>query len=256
MGLLGLFSVEQTEFGLSELARLAGLDKAATRRLLVSLAKHGFIEQDAESRRYRLGTGFLRLARIREITLPTAEICQGVVDWLTEMTNETAHASVRGAGALTTIAYCEPMRGTIVHIDPGEALPFHATASGIVYLGFAPSAERDSLLRGRLASFTGHTPVHRAEVLRRAEQAFAQGYCFNERGFEDEVSGVAVPFFGTSGAVAGTVAVATPSSRMTAERREQVTELLLQASARITAALGGEAHPNVPLPGGHAEAAE
>ena len=256
MRLLGLFSVERTEMGLSELARMARLDKAATRRLLVALAKHGFIEQDPETRKYRLGTGFLRLARIRESTLPTAAICQSVVDWLTEMTNETAHASVRGAGALTTIAHREPIRGTIVHIDPGEALPFHATASGIAYLGFAPPAERDALLRGRLPSFTEYTPVDRAEILRRTDKAFAQGHCFSERGLEDEVSGVAVPFFGASGAVAGTVAVAMPPSRMTAARRSEVTTLLFEASWRITAALGGTAHPNVPAPRQPAEAAE
>jgi len=55
MHLLNRFSIEQTEIGLSELARLADLDKAATRRLLVALAKHGYIEQSADTRKYRLG---------------------------------------------------------------------------------------------------------------------------------------------------------------------------------------------------------
>jgi DNA-binding IclR family transcriptional regulator len=112
------------------------------------------------------------------------------------------------------------------------------------------------VLRGKLLSFTKHTPVDHAEIQRRTEKAFAQGYCFSEQGFEDEVSGVAAPFFGASGALAGTVAIAMPSSRMTAARRADATSLVLEASAQITAALGGVAHPNVPTSLQPAEAAE
>ena len=73
---LDQFSLTRTEIGLSELSRMAGLDKAATRRLLVAMSKHGFIEQSAETRKYRLGHGFLRLARIREATVPVTQAAQ------------------------------------------------------------------------------------------------------------------------------------------------------------------------------------
>ena len=94
LGVLDQFSLENREIGLSELARMASLDKAATRRLLVAMAKHGFIEQSAETRKYRLGHGFLRLARIREATVPVSRIAQEVTDWLVGETNETAHVSL------------------------------------------------------------------------------------------------------------------------------------------------------------------
>ena len=50
ISLLDLFSVETPEHGLTEIARRSGFDKATTRRLLVSLARHGFIEQDVGTR--------------------------------------------------------------------------------------------------------------------------------------------------------------------------------------------------------------
>jgi len=68
MNLLNYFSTEKPEYGLSELAREAGLDKATTLRIMVSLARHGFIEQHPETKKYRLGNSVLRLARIREAT--------------------------------------------------------------------------------------------------------------------------------------------------------------------------------------------
>jgi DNA-binding IclR family transcriptional regulator len=256
MKLLDHFSVSRPELGLSELARLCGFDKAATRRFLVALSNHGFIEQNPETRKYRLGPGFIRLARIREAMFPVAEITQPIVNRLTKQSGETAHVGVAGTGALTTIAYCEPKRGTIVHIDPGEALPYHATASGIVYLGFSSQAFRDRQLAKPLPAFAKGTVIDRAAVLKQAERAYEHGFQVSESSFEDEVSGVAVPFFDASGDIAGTIAIASPSSRLNTDRIAAFKVLLLQASEQVTKAFGGTLHPHVARLAHALEAAE
>ena len=60
LSLLDLISVLDKDIGLSDLARLSTLDKATTRRFLVELERHGFVEQDEETRRYRLGAAPVR----------------------------------------------------------------------------------------------------------------------------------------------------------------------------------------------------
>ena len=62
LSLLDHFSNEQTEIGLSAFARLAGYDKSAVLRMLSALGRAGFVEQDPQSRKYRLGGAFLRFA--------------------------------------------------------------------------------------------------------------------------------------------------------------------------------------------------
>ena len=248
MRVLNTFSVDQCEIGLSELARLTGLDKAATRRLLLALAGHNFIEQNPATRQYRLGTGFLRLAAIRERTVPVSAISRDVAGWLTAETGETAHISMPGAGMLATIAHAEPNRGTIVHLDPSELLPFNATASGIVYLGFLAPAKRQTLLSQPMKTYTASTITDPAKLDRLARKAFNNGYGTSTNGYEDDASGVAVPFFGQTGTVQGTIAIAAPTSRMTGARREAFKALLFAASRRITETLGGHVHPNIPAP--------
>ncbi|MDP7586137.1 MAG: helix-turn-helix domain-containing protein, partial [Verrucomicrobiota bacterium] len=61
MKLLDFFSERHPAIGLSEMARLAGCDKATTRRLLLALERSGMVEQLLESRKYRLGVAPLRL---------------------------------------------------------------------------------------------------------------------------------------------------------------------------------------------------
>ena len=63
LSLLDLISQLDKDIGLSDLARLAALDKATARRFLVELEKQGFVEQDGETRKYRLGAAPVRLAR-------------------------------------------------------------------------------------------------------------------------------------------------------------------------------------------------
>lgn len=70
LSLLDSLSQLNQEAGLTDIARLCDLDKATARRLLVELEKHGFVEQDLETRRYRIGSAPVRLARIREARYP------------------------------------------------------------------------------------------------------------------------------------------------------------------------------------------
>ena len=219
LAVLDQFSLTRTEIGLSELSRLAGLDKAATRRLLVAMAKHGFIEQAAETRKYRLGHGFLRLARIREATVPVGQAAQEAVDWLVEQTNETAHASLPGTYGMTTIAYRLPNRGRVINIVPGDPLLFHATASGMAYLAFAEDQAAARILELEREKRTPKTITDASAIGSACETFRAQGYSLVRNSFEMGVAGLAVPFFLNAGSPAGSIALAFSDAELTQARR-------------------------------------
>ena len=239
LSVLDQFSMENTEIGLSELSRMAGLDKAATRRLLVALAKHGFIEQAAETRKYRLGHGFLRLARIREATVPIASAAQEVADWLVDVANETAHVSIPGARGMTTVAHKLPNRGHVVNIIPSQVLYYHATASGLAYLAFASEETANALLSLTREKITEATVTSNVE-LRKLITAFReQGFSQTRNTFETDVSSIAMPFFQDSSDPAGSISLALPKSDLTDERREELLPLLKDAVSRMETALTG-----------------
>lgn len=241
MKLLGLFSTQRPEIGLSELSRMAKIDKAGTRRLLVALQKHAFIEQNLETRDYRLGIGFIQLARIRESNSPIASVVEPVLQGLTQATEETAHASL-SAGIdtnLMTIGISPSTRVTRVHLQYDELLPVHATASGLAYLAFSSQERFDELINTDLETYTS-TTVGDVESL-KAELALskARGYGIANQAYENEVFGIAAPFFDAVGAPMGSVAVASPTSRMTPERELEIATLVVRAAIDVTKALGG-----------------
>ncbi len=190
MRLLSYFTPSQPEIGLSELARLAEMDKATTRRILMALNKHHFIEQNQITKAYRLGSGFLHLARVREATTPITAIASQTVDWLCDTTRETAHASVASPNALITIAHKEPHRGTVVMIDPTEPLPFHATASGIVFMAFNDTNFCENVLKKNNWANTQATPKQTRLFCANASNKRAKmGFISTNTGFESDVAG-------------------------------------------------------------------
>jgi len=236
---LDQFSYTKQEIGLSEIARMSGVDKAATRRLLVALIKHNFIEQSQETKRYRLGHGFLRLARIREATVPVTHIAKDMVNRLVEQTNETVHVSIPGLQGMTTIAHKLPNRGRVVNIVPAQILNYHATASGLVFLAFATKATADRILALKREKFTPTTITAKAELQRMALQFRAQGFSQTHNSFEDDVASIAMPFFSEPGDPTGSIAIALPAAEMTAERCEVLIPVLKDAVSEIQQALTG-----------------
>ncbi|MDH3988514.1 MAG: helix-turn-helix domain-containing protein, partial [Gammaproteobacteria bacterium] len=127
LGLLGFFSEQRPSIGLSDLARLAEFNKATTHRFLVALEKHGFVEQDASTKAYRLGSGLLRLARVREATIPVSAVVQPILEDLVARTGETAHFSLYAGHSLATVGLVESAMANRVMLEKGEAIPLHAT---------------------------------------------------------------------------------------------------------------------------------
>ncbi|WP_342075104.1 IclR family transcriptional regulator [Yoonia sp. SS1-5] len=236
---LNQFSLSNKEIGLSEMARMTGLDKAATRRIFVALMKHGFIEQAPETKRYMLGHGFLRLARIREATVPVSQIAKNVVTWLVGQTNETVHVSVPGPQGMTTIAHELPNRGRVVNIIPAQILNYHATASGLVFLAFATEETAERILSLKREKITPETITSKTDLKRQAEQFRSQGYSQTRNTFEGDVASIAMPFFSEPGDPTGSIAIALPTSEMTPARCEILIPQLKEAVRQIELALTG-----------------
>lgn len=239
MNLLNLFTTETPEFRLVDVSRASGLDKVTAMRVLNSLVAGGLLEQHPETRKYRLGTAILRLARIRETSFPMISTLQPIVDQLSEETGESGHASLASDAGLTTIALCEPNRSTRVWIDPTQVLPFHATASGIVYLAHLPKDEAETLLaRTPDRRYTPET-VGRDQLLARMQEARRLGYAQSIGGFEVDTAGFAAPVFDWHGNVIATMGLACVRSRLDEANHDRLIRAVVSAANTATCAFGG-----------------
>lgn len=243
--LLSYFTVESPEWGLSDLARKSGLDKATTLRILVALMRNRFVEQHPDTKKYRLGIEVLRLARVREQSFPLIDLIMPALERMAETIEETAHAALASDEAMITVAVAEPKRATRVWVDPSQLLPFHATASGLAFLAFSSPEKREQVLSMKtLQSYTAATigPSELAAALQTVQE---RGYALSQGSFEIETAGIAAPIFSADGTAFGSVAIAGVASRMDDERRKKAIASVLNAAIEVTRSIGGDPHLNL-----------
>lgn len=240
ISLLDLFSIDEPELGLSEIARRAGFDKATARRLLVSLTQHGFVEQDLETRHYRLGAGLTRLARIREARFPFLQTSLPFIRELAAETAETVHLSEASNGQLLTIHVEHPARANRVNVNVGEYLPLHSTASGVAYLAHVSEPRLKAAIAGPLEPYTTRTITDPAMVLAEIETARRRGYSMSDQGYEEGVFSVAAAILGASGYAIGTLAIAAPLVRTSRSAANERGRAVAAAAQSISEQLNGE----------------
>jgi DNA-binding IclR family transcriptional regulator len=230
LNLLQLFGRDAPQLGLSQLTRLSGLNKATCHRLLTDLVAHGLLEQVGPQREYRLGPAVLRLAALREATVPLRDAAQPILRRLAQTTGETAHLSQHVAGRLVTLSYAYAARpGMKVMMEDADVLPYHATASGAAVLAFHPDPEPLIAVAPDPASLRA-----------RISETRAKGLAETVSTFEKDVHSLAVPLFDPTGACTGALAVAAAAPRMTPALHAAITRDLTAAGAEITGLWGGE----------------
>jgi IclR family acetate operon transcriptional repressor len=122
----------------------------------------------------------------------------------------------------------------------GSSVPVHATASGKLFLAFAPEALAPAA--DELERFTPRTPADAAALAREVAQARKRGWAANREEWIPGLSVLAAPVRVAGGTrLAAVVAVAASAPRMRALGEAEVAKRTLAAAARIAARLEGRA---------------
>lgn len=246
LGLLDLFSEAHPRLGLTDVQRMTGRDKATVHRHLASLQEVGFLEQDADTRAYRLGPALTRLAGMRARTVPEVEMVRSVIDALSRAAGELVHISRLQGFDLVDVYHAEhhdhPVR---VSFDAYGLPPLFATASGKAYLAFSTSGLLDMALADPRTVQDGAQRPDRDAVAAELSQIAARGYASNRDTLRIGVSSVAIPVFDASARAFATCSIAYPTSRGDAGRDAELGALLMVHGRDITEAMGGIVPPDV-----------
>ncbi len=244
LDLLSHFSDLHPEIGLSQLCRMAGRDKATTYRHLQDLEAKGFVEQNPETKAYRLGPAVLQLAQVRERTVPRSAGVEQPLKALAEATGETVHVAVLSGTTLYALAQVESIRhSTRVLIDV-QRFPLHATASGLCALAFgAPDLMTEA--QGNLTRFTQATVTDADTLAAQVEATRKRGFSASLGSYESDVHSISAPVFDQTGHFAGSVTVAGVATRMTATLTATAHAALAQASRAISHNWGGTVPANI-----------
>lgn len=237
--LLQSFSAERSAMTVSEAATATGLTRATARRILLTLERLGFAENDG--RQFRLTAGVLRLGYGYLAALPFWEHAQPHMRALSDELRESSSMATLDGGEIVYVARVPASRSMTITLDVGSRLPAYPTSMGRVLLAALPPRELDSYLdSAELAGLTEHTITDpaklRAELRRVAEQGFA--VVDGER--EEGVRSAAAPVRGSTGRVLAALNVSANAGRVSLdELRTRFVPRLLETADAITKDIAG-----------------
>ncbi|MFC2029888.1 IclR family transcriptional regulator [Chloroflexota bacterium] len=226
-------------FGVTEIARRAGLKKNRVWRILDTLSRRGYAQQDPRTGQYGLGPAFLVLGEAFRDRLDLRRLAQPLLSDLAAVTGDAAFLFVgSGAGAV-----CTEMRkgeNTVQALARlGESIPLHIGASPKVLLAFMPEPRRtEALAQLDLTRYTPATITDRDELVGELDRIRSQGYCVAEDDYELGANAIGAPVRDHTGEVAAALSLSVPHIRYDRGRRERSVTLVLAAALQLSQAIG------------------
>jgi len=229
------FTAETPRLSISAAAEIAGLDRATTRRCLLTLSEHGYCSYDGKfftvtPRVLRLGTGCLA-------SMPLPRIVQPWLDRLSEEIGQSSSVAILDGAEIVYVARAAQRKVMSIALMPGSRLPAYCTSLGRVMLAALPEPQVLDLLTSRpLQARTAHT-LHKVEAV-MAELALVrtQGYAAVDQEVEQGLRSVAVPVKNARGIV---VAALNTGLAASSEPMASVIETYLSPLQQVSCELRG-----------------
>lgn len=222
----------------SSIATQVGLDKATVARLLQTLVATEFAIRDEATRRYRLSSKIMRLARgvSNELSLP--RIARPHLKRLWASLNETVHLGVIEGVSVVYLDKLESTNSIQLVSAVGQTMPLHSTSLGKAMLAGMSESERDEKLQKMdFARRTERTICDRGEFLKEIRRIQRIGYATDDRENEPLGACVAAVITGRNGRPVGAISVAGPAFRIR-PHFEDIGRQVRAAAAAVTADLG------------------
>jgi IclR family transcriptional regulator, pca regulon regulatory protein len=237
LAVIRAFGPDRERLSLSEVARVTGLTRAATRRFLLTLVKLGYVRSDG--REFSLRPRVLELGYAYLSGLGMPEVAAPHLEELVAEVRESSSVSVLDGHHIVYVARVPTKRIMTVSISVGTRFPAYATSMGRVLLAGMSDDDLDSYLaEADFAPMTDRTVTQPERLREVIAEVRRQGYAIVDQELEEGLRAIAAPIHGSGGAVTAAINVSAHASRVSmAAMRTELLPHLLETARRIEADL-------------------
>jgi IclR family KDG regulon transcriptional repressor len=227
--------------GLADLSKRVGLHNSTTFHLVKTMVSLGYIRQERDTKRYRVGRPLFALAASSLDEIEMVNLATPVLEDLSRETGESAHFAVRMGDAVVVIARTSGPGAFQLTDRVGVVRPAHCTALGKIILASLRPDQLDRFLqRVELKPSTEKSITDIAVLLREIEEIRESGIAFDDGEFNLEVRCVAVPVKDFTGQVTGTLGISGPVWRLSIQALQSRAKILQAAADRLSGEFGAE----------------
>lgn len=206
LAILSAFDSERPLIGVSELSRELSLSRSTAHRYISTLARLGYLQQDPDSKRYRLGPKVLDLGFSAINSMDVREISAPHLRRLSDETGHTVNLAILDGIDVVYIERCRTaqpgQREIDLNLHVGARLPAYCTAMGKAILAFVPEGRREELIARIDFVARGPNTITDANAFRvELARIRAAGIAVNDEELAYGLRSIAAPIHAHSGEV-------------------------------------------------------
>jgi IclR family transcriptional regulator, pca regulon regulatory protein len=234
------FSADSPVQTVSQVAKTTGLDRAAARRLLLTLEAVGYVQHEGPE--FRLTPRVLDLAYIYLSTTALWGTVEPVMEKLVGAVQESSSVSVLNRTEIVHVVGVSGPRLMTTHVAIGSRLPAYCTSTGRVLLGGLSEDELDRTLKAsNITRRTKYTVTSIPELKRIIRREHDRGWTLVNQEVEEGLCSLAVPIIDRSRRIIAAINVLGDLSRSSPRTMIlRVLPRLKHASQEINALLLGK----------------
>jgi IclR family KDG regulon transcriptional repressor len=225
--------------GLAELSKLVGLHNSTTFHLAKTMVSLGYLRQERDSKRYRVGRPLFALAASALDEIEMVNLATPILEDLSRETGESGHFAVRMGDSVIVIARTSGAGAFQLTDRVGVVRPAHCTALGkIILASLRPDQLKRFLERVELKPSTAKSITEPAVLLREIAEIRRSAIAIDDGEFNAEVRCIAVPVYNFTGDVIGALGISGPIWRMSDHVLKSRAKLVQTAAHRLSAEFG------------------
>ncbi len=237
--ILTLFSHRQPVLGISDLSRMMDLPKGTVHGLTRTLVEHGFLKQDEQTRKYRLGLKIHELGIILSGTLELNQKAAGSCHQLSKRTGQLSRIGIWDGGSVVITLNTHPQPMPILPHQVGPRIHAYCSGIGKAILAFLSEQRLNRYLeKTTLTAFTPSTITSKKRLIEDLEATRARGYSMD---YEEAVQGlgcIGAPIFDRQGVVTGAISLSGSVNQVPGDNPEILAGEILSTAFEISHFLG------------------
>jgi IclR family transcriptional regulator, pca regulon regulatory protein len=235
LAVLNAFGRDRPTMTLSQAAQTVDLSRATARRVLHTLVRLGYVEQN--DRQFALTPRIMQLGFAFVSSRNWIDRAAPLMKTLSERLHESCSAAILEGTEVIYVARIPARRIMSAALSVGSRLPAFHSSMGRIQLGFLDEAEIWRRLKSlRIEPLTPATITDLQALYERVRDDRRQGFSIVDEELERGLRSIAVPIANRDGQCVGAINLSTHSTRTTRnELRETFLPELKAAAAQVSA---------------------
>jgi len=211
--ILECFNVHTPELGITEISEQLGLYKSNVHNIVDTFVKAGYLEQNPENEKYRLGMKILELGNVISSNMNIRKLMLPYMQELADYTNETVYLGMPNEEEVIYLDSSSPKNQLSTRSMLGVKAPLYCTGIGKAMLAFLPGEVTESLLAKGLHKHTDQTITEPAALQAELMAIRSRGYSIDNMEHEYGIKCVGMPILNKKRQLVAGISVSGPSLR-------------------------------------------